>query len=148
MLDRTPKKPCKHCRLMGHFPYECRLNPKKIIKRKQQIQRSAIARSTKPLKRTRLKTVGKHTKQWLVTRATWIRHNPPTVDGEYWICYLQIHEWCPVRIDLSTMTLDHVVSRSRDPSLRYSADNLKPACKYCNSLKGSRSLDQVKPKQK
>lgn len=139
-IDSFPKKPCKHCKLTGHFPYQCRLNPKKIIKRT-----TGIARSNKPLKRTRLKKVGKHTKQWLTTRATWVRHNPPPIEGQYWICYLQIHPWCPVRLDIEHLTLDHVVSRSRDPSKRYSADNLKPACKYCNAEKGSRSLDQVKP---
>lgn len=140
-MDRFPKKPCKHCGQMGHFPYECRLNPKKIIKR------TAIRRSTKPLKRTPIRKVGKYTKQWLITRATWIRKNPPPIDGKYWECYLRIHEWCPRLLTIETLTLDHVVSRSRDSSKRYSSDNLKPACKYCNGLKGSRSLDQVKGSQ-
>lgn len=138
-MDRFPKKPCKHCKLMGHFSYACRLNPKKILKRK------AIKRSTTPLKRTKLNKVGKHTKQWLTTRATWVRHNPPPVEGQYWLCYLRIHPWCPVRIDISNLTLDHVVSRTRDPSLRYNANNLRPACIHCNGMKGSRSLDEVLP---
>lgn len=142
-LDNFPKKPCKHCGKMGHWSYECRLNPKKIIKK--QLRRSPIARSTKPIKRSPIKRVGKHTKQWLTTRATWIRHNPAPIRGQYWECYLQIHEWCPKLLTIETLTLDHVVSRSRDPSLRYKADNLKPACIYCNNLKGSRSLDDVKP---
>lgn len=126
-MDRFPKKPCKHCGLMGHFPYQCRTNPRKALKRV-------------PLKR-----VGKTTKQWFITRATWIRKNPPPIEGKYWECYLQIHEWCPVRLTLETLTLDHVVSRSRDPSLRFNLSNIKPACQYCNSEKGSKSLDQVKP---
>lgn len=131
-LDQQPKKPCKFCKLMGHFPYQCRLNPKVILRRKTG------------LKRTPIKKVGKHTKQWLVTRASWIRHNPPPIEGQFWLCYLRIHPFCPVRLTLETLTLDHVVSRSRDPKLRYNADNLKPACKYCNSEKGSRSLEQVR----
>jgi 5-methylcytosine-specific restriction endonuclease McrA len=126
-MDRFPKKPCKHCGLMGHFPYQCRTNPRKAMKR------------------VPLKKVGKTTKQWFITRATWIRKNPPPVEGRYWLCYLQIHPWCPVRIDISQLTLDHVVSRSRDPSLRFNLDNIKPACQYCNTEKGSKSLDQVKP---
>jgi 5-methylcytosine-specific restriction endonuclease McrA len=126
-MDRFPKKPCKHCGLMGHFPYQCRTNPRKA------------------LKRVPIKKVGKTTKQWFITRATWIRKNPPTVEGKYWICYLQIHPWCPVKLTLETLTLDHVVSRSRDPSLRFNLDNIKPACQYCNTEKGSKSLDQVKP---
>jgi 5-methylcytosine-specific restriction endonuclease McrA len=136
-MDRTPKKPCKHCGLMGHFSYACYQNPKRKLK---ELKRTAIKRSTKPINK-----VGKTTKQWFITRATWIKKNPPPIENRYWICYLQIHPWCPVRIDIEHLTLDHVVSRSRAPSLRFNADNLKPACTYCNTEKGSRSLDQVKP---
>ena len=126
-IDRFPKKPCKHCKQMGHFSYQCFTNPRKA------------------LKRTPIKKIGKTTKQWFITRETWIRHNPPTIDGKYWICYLQIHPYCPVRLTLETLTLDHVISRSRDPSKRFAADNLRPACMYCNTEKGSKSLDSVKP---
>lgn len=127
-LDQTPKKPCKYCRRMGHYGYQCFLNPKKA------------------LKRSPLKKIGKQTKQWFVTRASWIRRNPPPIDGKYWECYLRIHPWCPVRIDLRHLTLDHVVSRTRDPKKRFSQANLKPACLPCNKMKGSRSLDQLKTK--
>lgn len=129
-MDRYPKKPCKHCGLMGHFPYACRLNPKRAIKQ---------------LKRSPLNKIGKTTKQWFITRATWIRKNPPPIEGRYWECYLRIHPWCPVRIDIEHLTLDHVVSRTRDASKRFAQDNLKPACIHCNGMKGSRSLDDVKP---
>lgn len=146
-LDNFPKKPCKHCGKMGHWSYECRYNPKRIAKleaKRQKantpIKRSSLKRSTKPIAK-----LGKHGKQWLTTRATWIRHNPAPIRGQYWECYLQIHPWCPKLLTLETLTLDHVVSRSRDPTLRYTASNLKPACSYCNELKGSRSLDEVKP---
>lgn len=125
-LDRRPKKPCKHCGLEGHYPWQCYANPRKA------------------LKRTPLKKVGKQTKQWLVTRATWIRKNPPDENG-YWYCYLNIHEWCPRRLTLKTLTLDHVVPRTKDHSIKFALDNLRPACYYCNEKKGSRSLDQVKP---
>lgn len=128
-MDRTPKKPCKHCGRTGHYSYMCYQNPKRMLK---------------TIKRTPLKKVGKTTKQWFLTRATWIKKNPPPIEGTYWICYLQIHPWCPVRIDIKHLTLDHVVSRSHDAKLRFSQDNLRPACEYCNSMKGSRSLDQVK----
>lgn len=131
-LDRFPKKPCKHCGLMGHFAYQCFTNPKKALKRTE------LRRSTKPINK-----VGKQTKQWMITRATWIRKNPPPIEGQYWECYLQIHEWCPVRIDIHKLTLDHVVSRSRDPSLRFNLENLKPSCYYCNMEKGSRSVEAV-----
>jgi len=129
-MDRTPKKPCKHCGRMGHFSYACYQNPKRALKQ---------------LKRSPINKVGKTTKQWLITRATWIKKNPPPVEGQYWICYLKIHPWCPIRIDVAHLTLDHVVSRTRDVKLRFNLDNLQPACKYCNNEKGSRSLEQVKP---
>lgn len=130
-MDRTPKKPCKHCGLMGHFSYACYQNPK---------------RKLKALKRSPINKVGKNTKQWFVTRATWIKKNQPDENG-YWYCYLQIHEWCPVKLTIHTLTLDHVVSRSRDPKQRFSQDNLRPACKYCNAEKGSRSLETVREAQ-
>lgn len=129
-MDRTPKKPCKHCGLMGHFAYACYQNPKRALKQ---------------LKRSPLNKIGKTTKQWLITRATWLKKNPPPIEGKYWLCYLRIHPWCPVRIDVAHLTLDHVVSRTRDASKRFAQDNLKPACKYCNEMKGSRDIDQIKP---
>lgn len=128
-MDRTPKKPCKHCGLKGHFSYACFQNPKRTLKQ---------------LKRSPMNKIGKQTKQWLITRATWIKKNPPPIEGKYWQCYLQIHPWCPVRIDVEHLTLDHVVSRSRDPSKRFSAENLRPACIHCNGVKGSKSLDELK----
>ena len=133
-IDRFPKKPCKFCHdpQPQHFPYKCPINPKVALKRKVG------------LKRTPLKKVGKNTKQWFVTRATWIRKNPPDANG-FWYCYLQIHEWCPKRLTIETLTLDHVVSRSNDPKLRFTLENIKPACKYCNNKKGSQKLDRVKP---
>lgn len=126
-MDRQPKKPCKHCGLMGHFSYQCFTNPKKA------------------LKRTRINKIGKNTKQWFITRATWIKKHPPTIDGQYWECYLRIHPWCPVRLDIEHLTLDHVVSRSRDPSKRFAQDNLKPACIYCNEMKGSKNVEDLRP---
>lgn len=131
-IDRFPKKKCKHCGSMGHFAYTCRTNPKKALKRSQ------IKRSNKPINK-----VGKTTNQWFITRATWIRKNPAPIEGRYWKCYLRIHPWCPVRIDIEHLTLDHVVSRSRNPSLRFNLSNLKPACMACNTLKGSRNIEQL-----
>ena len=124
-IDGFTKKVCKHCGLMGHYSYMCRTNPRKAIKR------------------VPLKKVGKYTKQWFITRATWIKKNPPPIEAQYWECYLQIHPWCPKLIDINALTLDHVVSRTRDPSKRFNLSNLKPACTYCNNMKGSRSLDKI-----
>lgn len=128
-MDRTPKKACKHCGKMGHFSYACFNNPK---------------RKLKSIKRSPINKIGKTTKQWIITRSTWIKKNPPASDGT-WECYLKIHPWCPGRMDIHRLTLDHVVPRSNDPSLRFALGNLRPACIYCNGEKGSKSLDAVKP---
>lgn len=133
-IDRFPKKPCRFCNTPkpNHYPYKCPANPKAALKRRVG------------LKRTPLKKVGKQTKQWIITRATWIRRNPPDDHG-YWYCYLRIHPWCPVKLTVETITLDHVVSRTRDPSQLFTQNNLKPACGFCNNMKGSKNLEQVKP---
>jgi 5-methylcytosine-specific restriction endonuclease McrA len=125
-MDRFPKKPCKWCGSRGHFPYQCFKHPKKQAER------------------PKLKKRGKYAKQWDMTRKTWIRKNPPPINDKYWECYLRISPKCPGQIDISMLTLDHVVSRSRDPSKRFDIDNLKPACWWCNMLKGSRDVEQVK----
>lgn len=125
-IDRFPKKPCKFCGGSGHFSYLCRYNPK-----------------NKDRQYTSIKKTGKYAKQWTITRKTWIRNNPPDQYGN-WYCYLQIHPWCPLKLDARTLTLDHVESRSHAPDKRFKADNLRPACIYCNNMKGSRKLEQVR----
>ena len=124
MLQRTPGKKCRWCGdpHPKHWPYQCYRNPNR---------------------KTTINPIGKQTKQWLVTRATWIRKNPPNHQG-YWICYLQIHPNCPKFLTDNTLTLDHVVARTRDQSKRFEQGNLRPACAPCNEMKGSRKLDDVK----
>lgn len=125
-MDSFPKKPCKHCGGLNHFPYACFHNPKNKL------------RSVKGITSNK-----KHEKAWIQTRVTWIRKNPPPILGTYWECYLRISPQCPVRIDEKRLTLDHVVSRSRDPARRYDTANLKPACWYCNGMKGSQSIEAL-----
>lgn len=138
-MDRFPKKPCKFCGGTGHFPYACFNNPK----RKENMAKTPKPRT--PIKQNKpLKQFGKVAKQWVLTRKTWIRQNPPPIEGVYWQCYLGISPDCPGRLDIKLLTLDHVISRSRDPSKRFDLDNLKPCCWWCNTVKGSRTVDQVK----
>lgn len=125
-MDRLPNKACKYCGSMYHYPYKCFKNPKNSIKNNG------------------IKKNGKYAKQWIITRKAWIRNNPPPIDGKYWRCYLGIHPWCRGLLTKKTITLDHVISRSHDPHKRFAASNLRPACIYCNNLKGSRSLEQVR----
>lgn len=122
MLSRTPTKPCRFCGSLQHFPYKCKLNPKGY---------------------KRLKRIGKTTKQWQVTRATWIKKHPSTHEG-YWECYLQIHPYCPKFLTIDTLTLDHVIARSKNKKIMFTDNNLQPACEYCNTMKGSKLLDKVK----
>ncbi len=126
-IDRFPKRPCNFCGLKGHYPYKCFKNPKNSFKR------------------SGVKKNGKYAKQWALTRVTWIKRNPPPIDGKYWECYLRIHPWCPVRLTEQYLTIDHVQSRSSAPDKRFSMSNLRPACIYCNNMKGSKSLYKVKP---
>jgi hypothetical protein len=91
-----------------------------------------------PKPRKPINKVGKVTKKWILYKHDWIeRHGG--VDGK-WICYLQISVLCPQLLTVQTLTLDHVIPRSRRPDLRYNDDNIKPACWDCNSEKGSRVL--------
>lgn len=160
-MDRYPKKRCKFCGdpKPNHFPYTCPQNPKVIARRTAPAKpRQAIARSTKPLKRTRINRIGKVTQKWIDTRKEWLALNPPPVEGRFYICYLQISPGCPKYLDATApafldddgtpnpvaVTVDHVVARTRDPSKRFDLDNLKPACWYCNDLKGSKSVDQAR----
>jgi 5-methylcytosine-specific restriction endonuclease McrA len=84
--------------------------------------------------------IRKHTKRtqaWIAKRHDWIRDNPPDEWG-YWLCYLRISPRCLVRIDLDQLTIDHVIPRSRHKDTK-----LMPCCTFCNSLKGSRSLETL-----
>ncbi len=90
-------------------------------------------------KRKAIKKIGKQTDKWMQFRREWIRKTPPP-----YICYLQITPQCPVVLKLDTLTLDHVIPRSGDPTLRYNSKNIKPACHWCNSKKGSKRLENLK----
>lgn len=88
------------------------------------------------LRRKPLKRIGKVTKRWIETRHEWIKANPAP-----WNCYL-----CSKPLEIDTLTLDHVKSRSRNPELRFELSNLQPACLSCNVDKGSKDLDDLRIK--
>lgn len=75
---------------------------------------------------------------WDQTIAKWRLANP----GPY-ECYLQIASLCIIKLDDATLTLDHVIPKSRGAKFKYDINNLRPACRYCNSLKGSRTLEAL-----
>lgn len=95
------------------------------------------AKPRKPMKR-----LGKIGKQWLDDRQEWITNNPPNHQG-YWECYLRLSPECLGFIGIDQLTLDHVAGRGRNPDKRRDQANFKPACVFCNGLKGSRDLEEL-----
>lgn len=90
---------------------------------------------------TRIKSVGKVTTKWLRHRATWFDNHPPDDRGFYYCFYCKaigVNEGLTRR----EATLDHWISRGRDPSRRYDDSNLVVACYFHNKDKGSRSGDE------
>lgn len=82
---------------------------------------------------------GKVGREWARVRAKWLRDHPK----EWYYCALRISPQCPGAVRREEVTLDHIISRSRRPDLRFDPDNLQPACNPCNMLKGSRSMDEL-----
>lgn len=68
--------------------------------------------------------------------------NNPDEAGS-WTCYLRISPECPVFLDESTVTLEHVMSKIRHPKLRWRTENILPACTFCNEIKGSLSVQEL-----
>ena len=79
---------------------------------------------------------------WDQTVDRWYALNPPDENGN-WICYLQIADLCPKLLDKEQITLEHVIPKSRGKKYKYNVNNIRPACVYCNSLKGSRTLEDL-----
>lgn len=113
---------CKYCDSDNHFSIDCLDKPRGPLKSTKQV-------------RYRL---GKNAAKDIEFKNQWIQDNPPP-----WICYLQIHPWCPYKLDVYNMTLEHVEPKSKAPGKRHSKKNIRPACEFCNNLKGSRSLEQI-----
>ena len=123
--ENVADKKCKHCGKDNHSSIMCFAKPRKRIKNISS------------------KTLFK--KQ--ATDREWYRLNPPSEKG-IWICYLQIAPNCPKQLTRSTITLEHVKSKARHPELKFVVDNLKPACEFCNKLKGSLDVEEVLEKYK
>lgn len=78
----------------------------------------------------------------IATKKRWIKENPPDEYG-YWDCYLQISQLCLRRINLETLTIEHVVPKVRGKQFRHDLKNLRPSCVFCNKFKGSRTLESL-----
>lgn len=73
--------------------------------------------------------------KWLACRKAWFALNPPDYRGLY-VCAL-----CANLVHKKEVTLDHIITRSRDPKLKYDLDNLQPAHFLCNQLRGSMTME-------
>ena len=121
----TMPKPCRHCSSEKHSSTFCYQAPRKKI----EIRKA-------------LKRIGKIGTRWIETRHEWIKANPPK--DSYYTCYLKISPICLRKMTTQEMTLDHVMSRTRRPDLRFDFSNLKPCCAPCNVEKGSREVDELR----
>lgn len=110
------------------------------------ITHTAIMCFNKPRRPIKKESEKYHSRRTATTRK-WFDENPPDAKG-VWICYLQISPLCPIKLTRSTIRLEHVNSKARHPDQRFDVDNLKPACDYCNKLKGSLSEAEARAKYK
>lgn len=94
-------------------------------------KRKAIAAESKTAKKKRLHT-----------RKVWFLRNHSDENG-HWECYLQISSMCPIQLTVHTIQLEHVEPKVKNPELKYKVRNIKPACKWCNKLKGSQTIEQL-----
>lgn len=108
-----PKKYCDQCNVT-HTTLMCYQKPRKPIKTKKDLT-------------------------WEQTKKKWLLRE----NTNWWFCYLQISDRCPIKLTKETMTFDHVIPRVRGSNYKYDIDNLKPACSSCNMLKGSRTLEAL-----
>jgi 5-methylcytosine-specific restriction endonuclease McrA len=83
-----------------------------------------------------------HRKKRVYTAAIWFENNPPDEDG-YWDCYLQISVNCMQRVNRGTIQLEHIFPKKNYPELAFVVENIKPACLFCNKLKGSKTIYQI-----
>lgn len=72
----------------------------------------------------------------------WFKANPPDEHGE-WECYLQISGRCLKVVTYDTIQREHVKSKARHKELQYVLSNVRPACRFCNKLKGSLDLEDL-----
>jgi len=110
---------CSRCGSPSHTAFTCFRKQRTPIGKKKHIRK-----------------IGKVGRQWIATRKEWIAKNLPKYG--YWNC-----TYCGKQLDLGSLTLDHKLSRSRHPELRYELSNLTPACWECNSEKGSKDYDEI-----
>ena len=114
------KQYCDNCGIT-HTSIMCFFKPRKPLANKKAINR-----------------IGKVGAENQEIRRAWIQLNPPPYQ-----CYLVISPDCLRYLDIDTVTLEHVIPKSRGRQYARDFSNIRPACYACNSLKGSRSLESL-----
>ncbi len=84
---------------------------------------------------------GKEAKKDMESRNAWLQ-SIANKDGQ-WTCYLRISPSCPRILTIETITKEHIKPKGSNRNLAHELSNFKPACYWCNSLKGSRSLESL-----
>lgn len=110
-------KPCSYCGKTNHNSLQCFDKPRV------------------PLKKKKLETYEKE----LETKHGWFKANP----GPSYECYLQISELCPKLLTRDTVIQEHMIPKSRGEKYKYDIKNIRPACEFCNFIKGSRTLENL-----
>lgn len=145
---------CSVCGSLEHSQFYCRMKPRSTFKVKLHCTRCDSLNHTHsqcPERLTdkinpetgrypavkRLRTAGKYSMRWMATKRAWHKANRPNHQG-YYVCYI-----CQKHIAEAEVTLDHIKSRSRYPELRFELTNLAPCCSGCNTLKGSKELEEI-----
>lgn len=130
------------CEVCGVRAYSNRCVRHKV---KKPLERAFAPPRKKPLPRPARQIAPESKKAYrarVATYKSWMKANPSDEHG-YWTCYLHISQLCPVRLTRSMLTLEHVQPKVKRPDLKYDIGNIRPSCKFCNKLKGSRTPEQL-----
>lgn len=135
------QKPCKNCGSNKHLAWRCPHRVGNPCSYCGKTDHDSLACFDKPRVPMGFESSKTH-KQRLATKKEWRELNPPDEYGN-WYCYLQISPNCPKILTAETLTQEHVMPKVKAPERRFDVTNIAPACNFCNTLKGSRTLEKL-----
>lgn len=115
-------KPCAYCGGENHTSLTCyskRKAENKIIKARRILR--SVSKSSMY-------------KKTYTTNAFFVTYPPDERYG--YTCYLGISSLCPGWLPADQITQEHVFPKGTWPEVKYNLLNLKPACPFCNKVKG------------
>lgn len=128
------------CNKTGHTKFNCFLKPNKPIRASVcKICGASAHTSLRCSKRQNKPLKTRPDKEWRSTKDKWFELN----QQNFYYCYLQISNACLKQMDNKSVVLDHVVPKGRGKKYKYDVNNLKPSCMFCNSKKGSQTLEAL-----